>query len=132
MLKKLHKTLTARSNQDVVLIANGMFTNEGFPMEEAFVATNKANFQCETRNLDFSAPQQAAAEINQWVNNKTKGRSHRWRILHTKKEDFSLLGLLCSSLTVSSCFMGPTRIPLILLSSSFSWRSNAVVFIYID
>lgn len=82
MLRKLHKTLTARSNQDVVLIANGMFVSEGFPMEEAFVATNKANFQCESRNLDFSAPQQAAAEINQWVNNKTRGRSHRWRMLH--------------------------------------------------
>lgn len=73
MLKKLHKTLTAKSNQDVVLIANAMFSQEGFPMEEAFVSTNKANFQCESRSLDFSNPHEAADEINQWVNNKTKG-----------------------------------------------------------
>lgn len=73
MLKKLHKTLTAKSNQDLVLIANGMFSQDGFPMEQAFVATNKANFQCESRSLDFSNPQGAADEINEWVSNKTKG-----------------------------------------------------------
>lgn len=75
MLKKLHKTLTAKANQDSVLIANAMFTKEGFPMEEAFVATNKANFQCESRSLDFRHPSKAADEINEWVNNKTKGWS---------------------------------------------------------
>lgn len=75
MLKKLHKSLTARANQDSVLIANAMFTKEGFPMEEAFVATNKANFQCESRSLDFRHPSKAADEINEWVNNKTKGSS---------------------------------------------------------
>ncbi|KAM4627263.1 glia-derived nexin [Polymixia lowei] len=73
MLKKLHKTLTAKSNQDIVTIANAMFSQTGFPMEEAFVATNKANFQCESRSLDFSDPQAAADTINSWVNNKTKG-----------------------------------------------------------
>lgn len=75
MLKKLHKTLTAKANQDSMLIANAMFTKEGFPMEEAFVATNKANFQCESRILDFGNPLTAADEINEWVNNKTKGRN---------------------------------------------------------
>lgn len=73
MLRKLHKSLTAKSNQDIVLIANAMFSQEGFPMEETFVTTNKANFQCESRSLDFSNPQGAADEINAWVNNKTKG-----------------------------------------------------------
>ncbi|XP_068174203.1 glia-derived nexin [Antennarius striatus] len=73
MLKKLHKMLTAKSNQDAVLIANAMFAQKGFPMEEAFVAANKANFQCESRNLDFTNPDGAADEINQWISNKTKG-----------------------------------------------------------
>ncbi|KAM4566758.1 glia-derived nexin [Odontesthes bonariensis] len=73
MLRKLHKTLTAKSNQDVVLIANAMFTQMGFPMEETFVTINKANFQCEGRSLDFSNPHRAAEEINGWVNNKTRG-----------------------------------------------------------
>lgn len=82
MLRKLHKALTTKSNQDVVLIANGMFSNEGFPMEEAFVATNKANFYCESRRLDFSRSQEAADQINQWVSNKTKGGT-------TQVEDFT-------------------------------------------
>ncbi|KAG8002239.1 Glia-derived nexin, partial [Nibea albiflora] len=73
MLKKLHKTLTAKSNQDIVLIANAMFSQVGFPMEQAFVTANKANFQFESRSLDFSNPPAAADAINEWVNNKTKG-----------------------------------------------------------
>ncbi|KAM3874823.1 glia-derived nexin [Diretmus argenteus] len=74
MLRKLHKTLTAKSNQDIVTIANALFTQEGFPMKEVFIATNRANFQCESRSLDFSDPQGAANEINDWVSNKTKGQ----------------------------------------------------------
>ncbi|XP_010777245.1 glia-derived nexin, partial [Notothenia coriiceps] len=73
MLKKLHKTLIAKSNQDIVLIANALFRQRGFKMEEAFLSSNKANFQCESRALDFSSPNAAADEINQWVSNKTKG-----------------------------------------------------------
>ncbi|XP_041667533.1 glia-derived nexin [Cheilinus undulatus] len=73
MLKKLHKALTAKSNQDAVLIANALFTQEGFPLEGTFIATNKDNFQCESRSMDFSNPDVAAEEINAWVNNKTKG-----------------------------------------------------------
>lgn len=82
MLKKLHKTLTAKANQDSVLIANAMFTKEGFPMEEAFVATNKANFLCESRSLDLRHPQKAADEINEWVNNQTKGGNLSLFCLH--------------------------------------------------
>lgn len=89
MLRKLHKTLTAKYNQDVVLIANGMFTNEGFPMEEAFVATNKANFHCESRRLDFNRPHEAADQINEWVSNKTKGGSRRPRILPVKQKELA-------------------------------------------
>uniref|UniRef100_A0A8C7Y9Z7 Serpin peptidase inhibitor, clade E (nexin, plasminogen activator inhibitor type 1), member 2 n=1 Tax=Oryzias sinensis TaxID=183150 RepID=A0A8C7Y9Z7_9TELE len=73
MLRRLHKTLTSKSNQDTVLIANGIFSQKGFPMEKTFVSTNKANFQCESRTLDFSNPHTAADEINKWVKNMTKG-----------------------------------------------------------
>uniref|UniRef100_A0A665TSS0 Serpin domain-containing protein n=1 Tax=Echeneis naucrates TaxID=173247 RepID=A0A665TSS0_ECHNA len=72
MLKKLHKALT-KSNQDAVLIANAIFSQEGFPMDASFEATNKDNFQSEIRGLDFRNPGGAASEINNWVNNKTKG-----------------------------------------------------------
>ncbi|XP_055751260.1 glia-derived nexin-like [Salvelinus fontinalis] len=73
MLRKLHKMLTAKSNQDIVTIANAMFSQQGFPMEEAFMSSNRANFQCESRTLDFTDTQAAAATINDWVNNQTKG-----------------------------------------------------------
>lgn len=73
MLKRLHKNLTARSNQDIVTIANAIFAQEGLPMEESFISTNKANFQCESRNLDFSDTNRASTIINDWVNNRTKG-----------------------------------------------------------
>lgn len=73
MLKKLHKTLTSRANQDVVTIANGMFTQVGFPLKEAFMSANQDNFQCEARSLDFSDTHRASDIINDWVNNRTKG-----------------------------------------------------------
>lgn len=73
MLKKLHKNLTGKANQDIVLIANAMFSQKDFSMQEAFVTSNKENFQCQSRSLDFSSPDAAADEINEWVNNKTKG-----------------------------------------------------------
>lgn len=73
MLKKLHKALTAKSNPDSVIIANAIFAQDGFPLKETFVETNRLNFQCLTTSLDFSDPQGAADKINQWVNNNTKG-----------------------------------------------------------
>ncbi|XP_046891497.1 glia-derived nexin [Hypomesus transpacificus] len=73
MLKKLHKTLTSKSNQDIVTIANAMFTQEGFPMMGDFVNTNQENFQCEAKSMDFSNTERAANIINDWVNNRTKG-----------------------------------------------------------
>ena len=77
MLKKLHQTLTARSQQGQVLMANALFSQSGFPLEPGFMATNKANFQCENRTVDFSDPQAAADQINGWVNNKTQGKTSR-------------------------------------------------------
>lgn len=73
MLKKLHKSLTAKSNQDAVMIANAIFTQDGFPLEEDFMETNKIIFQCLTSSLDFSDPQGAADKINEWVSNNTQG-----------------------------------------------------------
>lgn len=73
MLKKLHKSLTAKWNQDAVMIANAIFTQDGFPLEEDFMETNRVNFQCLTSSLDFSDPQGAADKINEWVSNTTQG-----------------------------------------------------------
>ncbi|XP_048836501.1 glia-derived nexin [Brienomyrus brachyistius] len=73
MLKKLHKSLTSKLNQDIVTIANALFTQQGFDIHDKFVATNKANFQCEVRPLDFANTDGAATSINSWVKNHTKG-----------------------------------------------------------
>uniref|UniRef100_W5M8T2 Serpin peptidase inhibitor, clade E (nexin, plasminogen activator inhibitor type 1), member 2 n=1 Tax=Lepisosteus oculatus TaxID=7918 RepID=W5M8T2_LEPOC len=73
MLKRLHKNLTSRENRDLVTIANAIFAQQGFKMEDLFVSTNKANFQCESKNLDFSDTSEAADSINNWVRDHTKG-----------------------------------------------------------
>ncbi|MBN3295709.1 glia-derived nexin [Amia ocellicauda] len=73
MLKRLHKNLTSRDNRDTVTIANGIFAQKGFKMEDQFTSTNKENFQCESKSLDFADTNGAAASINKWVNNRTKG-----------------------------------------------------------
>ncbi|XP_061683455.1 glia-derived nexin isoform X2 [Syngnathoides biaculeatus] len=90
MLKKLHKALTAKSNQDLVLIANGIFSQKGFPMKKSFVDANRANFQAESRSMDFSDPQWAADKVNTWVSNKTRGLwKSRFQPEHTKMRPFT-------------------------------------------
>ncbi|XP_076139101.1 glia-derived nexin [Alosa pseudoharengus] len=73
MLRKLHKALTGRPNADVVVIANGLFPQSGFDIKPDFLSANRENFLSESRALDFSQPQQAAATINDWVSNRTRG-----------------------------------------------------------
>ncbi|KAL4647160.1 glia-derived nexin [Arapaima gigas] len=97
MLKKLHKSLTTKSNLDVVTIANALFVQQGFDMKEPFVTTNKDNFQCESRNLDFTDTQTAAASINNWVENRTKG-------MITNLIDPSILNALTRLVAVNSIY----------------------------
>ncbi|XP_051963734.1 glia-derived nexin-like [Xyrauchen texanus] len=73
MLRKLHKTLTAKSNADIVTIANALFPKEGFSMNEDFLKANRENFLCESQSLDYNDPKKAADVINDWVKNSTKG-----------------------------------------------------------
>lgn len=102
MLKKLHKNLTGKANQDIVLIANAMFSQKDFPMQEAFVTSNKENFQCQSRSLDFSSPDAAADEINEWVNNKTKGNSGCQLQLYTETKLPSLNAVESQSVGIPS------------------------------
>lgn len=73
MLRKLHKALTGRANADVVVIANGLFSQHGFAIKPDFLSANRENFLSESQALDFSQPQEAATAINDWVNNRTRG-----------------------------------------------------------
>ncbi|KAM9811959.1 glia-derived nexin [Syngnathus typhle] len=89
LLKRLHKDLTTK---DAVLIANGLFSQKGFPMLKSFVDTNKANFQTESRSMDFGHPQRAADKINAWVSNKTK--SHITSLIKPDMLDSALTRLV--------------------------------------
>ncbi|MFZ1731798.1 MAG: serpin family protein [Bacteroidota bacterium] len=54
-------------------IANSIWSREGFPVEQAFVDSNKFYFDAEIRSLDFSRAD-AAAIINAWVSQMTQGK----------------------------------------------------------
>ncbi|RXM28578.1 Glia-derived nexin [Acipenser ruthenus] len=73
MLKRLQKSLASGKNKDLVTIANAMFAQSGFKMEDAFVSKNREVFWCESRSLDFNDPKHAAASVNDWVANRTRG-----------------------------------------------------------
>ncbi|MGH0146959.1 UNVERIFIED_CONTAM: hypothetical protein FKN15_051255 [Acipenser sinensis] len=73
MLKRLQKSLASGKNKDLVTIANAMFAQSGFKMEDAFVSKNRDVFWCESRSLDFNDPKHAAASVNDWVANRTRG-----------------------------------------------------------
>lgn len=55
-----------------VALANSIWYREGFPVRQAFVDTNRAHFDAEVAELDFSEPS-ASDRINGWVDNETQG-----------------------------------------------------------
>nr|DBA26010.1 TPA: hypothetical protein GDO54_010324 [Pyxicephalus adspersus] len=73
ILRRINKAIVAKKNKDIVTTANAVFANSGFKMEDAFVGKNKEIFQCHVTNVDFQDRNTAAAMINQWVKNETKG-----------------------------------------------------------
>jgi serpin B len=54
-------------------IANSIWSREGFPVEQAFVDSNRFYFDAEIRTLDFSRTD-AATIINAWVSRMTQGK----------------------------------------------------------
>ncbi|XP_041038763.1 glia-derived nexin [Carcharodon carcharias] len=72
-LKRIHKSLTESRNQDIVTIANGLFAPNNFAMEEPFIRKTKDVYQAALRSLSYENPVEAAAAINQWTNNQTRG-----------------------------------------------------------
>ncbi|XP_077344413.1 glia-derived nexin [Lithobates pipiens] len=73
ILKRINKAIVAKKNKDIVTTANAVFANNGFQMEDAFVIKNREIFQSHVRHVDFQDSYTAAAMINQWVKNETKG-----------------------------------------------------------
>jgi serpin B len=54
-------------------IANSIWARGGIPFAQAFLDAGRTSFDAEIRTLDFAAPSTLTA-INQWVNDKTKGK----------------------------------------------------------
>jgi serpin B len=54
-------------------IANSIWARAGMPFAASFLDAGKTSFDAEIKALDFAAPSTLAA-INQWVNEKTKGK----------------------------------------------------------
>jgi serine protease inhibitor len=54
-------------------IANSLWARSGVRFNESFLADNRAFYSAEISTLDFSSPQ-AAATINRWVSDNTKGK----------------------------------------------------------
>lgn len=56
-------------------IANALWVQQGFALKPAFAATARQAYDAEVDTLDFArAPDAAAARINGWVNEETRGR----------------------------------------------------------
>jgi len=56
-------------------IANALWVQQGFTMKPAFVRTAREHYGATSENLDFvAAPAAAAARINAWVSDETRGR----------------------------------------------------------
>ncbi len=54
-------------------IANSIWSRAGFPFYADFMNVNQQYFDARTQELDFSSPA-ASATINDWVNQRTRGR----------------------------------------------------------
>uniref|UniRef100_A0A8C5P9Z2 Serpin family E member 2 n=1 Tax=Leptobrachium leishanense TaxID=445787 RepID=A0A8C5P9Z2_9ANUR len=73
ILKKINKVIVAKKNKDIVTIANAVFASSGCNVEPLFESKNREVFHSQVRSLDFQEKDAAAAMINHWVKNETKG-----------------------------------------------------------
>ncbi|XP_063298531.1 glia-derived nexin [Pelobates fuscus] len=89
ILKKINKVIVAKKNKDIVTIANAVFADDGFKVEPFFENKIKEVFHGQVKSTDFQDKDTAAAAINHWVKNETKGMI----------EDLISAELLDSSLT---------------------------------
>ncbi|KAJ8359100.1 hypothetical protein SKAU_G00156250 [Synaphobranchus kaupii] len=72
-LGDLHRNLTKSSPGATVTIANGVFAQKGFEMKGPFLSAIERDYQCESRDLDFSDTASAVAAINGWISDRTDG-----------------------------------------------------------
>ncbi|WP_210490414.1 serpin family protein [Rufibacter aurantiacus] len=71
--KSLAELLVGMDKKVEFTSANSIWLNDHFELLAPFVSTNQNYFQATVKPLDFSSPT-AKDEINNWVNDKTKGK----------------------------------------------------------
>lgn len=67
--------VTAKESQYVMKIANSLFVQNGFHVNEEFLQMMKKYFNAEVNHVDFSQNVAVANYINKWVENNTNSMS---------------------------------------------------------
>lgn len=67
--------VTAKESQYVMKIANSLFVQNGFHVNEEFLQMLKKYFHAEVNHVDFSQNIAVANHINKWVENNTNSMS---------------------------------------------------------
>ncbi|XP_027731463.1 neuroserpin isoform X1 [Vombatus ursinus] len=70
-LRNLSDMITTEENQYVMKMANSLFVQNGFHVNEKFLQMMKKYFQAEIDHVDFSQNEAVASYINKWVENHT-------------------------------------------------------------
>jgi len=71
--KELIGVLVTNVTGNLLEIANSMWYNEGFPVEQDFIDLNSNYYSAEVREIDFQSAD-AVNTINNWVSDKTHGK----------------------------------------------------------
>lgn len=66
LIKKKEKNFT-------INLANAIWIQKNYPVEQTFIENNKDFFDAKITNIDFFQKEKAQKNINQWVNDATKG-----------------------------------------------------------
>lgn len=67
--------VTAKESQYVMKIANSLFVQNGFHVNEEFLQMLKKYLKAEVNHVDFSQNIAVANDINKWVENNTNSMS---------------------------------------------------------
>jgi len=71
--RELIQVLLTNVKGNLLEIANSMWYDEGFPVEQEFIDLNTLYYNAEVREIDFRTAD-AVKTINQWVSNNTHGK----------------------------------------------------------
>ena len=71
--ENLRKSLTTKVEGTDMNLANAIWIQEDFPVENAFVEVNQKVYEAEVDNIDFRNPE-ATTIVNNWVERNTNGK----------------------------------------------------------